>query len=89
MGWVLNYHGLILLMIVLKVHVGDGIVLKPESYPPVAGYRDAIFTFPVTLLTNSMGQELEGKRSMAPNQLKIAPIERVKIGTDTASGQCY
>ena len=35
-------------MIILKVHVGDGIALKPESNPPVACYRDAVFAFPVT-----------------------------------------
>ena len=36
-------------MIVLKVHVGDGITLRPETNPPVAGYRDAVFAFSVTL----------------------------------------
>ena len=35
-------------MIILKVHVGDGIALKPESNPPVACYIDAVFAFPIT-----------------------------------------
>jgi hypothetical protein len=41
MGRVLHGHGLTLLVIILKVHVGDGISLKSESNPPVARYGDA------------------------------------------------
>jgi hypothetical protein len=35
-------------VIILKVHVGHRIALKPESNPPVACHSDAVFAFPVT-----------------------------------------
>jgi len=35
-------------MIILKIHVGNSVSLKPKSDPPIACYRDSVLSFPFT-----------------------------------------